>query len=96
MSTRLLESRLVTRRSFPLGGRCGRTLLRFSAVFTIALNVALVTAACGDAKPRSRMTGVAPGAAEQRSSAPQPSANAYQAGLAYAACMRAHAVHSAT
>lgn len=55
------------------------------AVCALALSVGLVAAACGGAKRSSHVT------VSARSAAP-PSANAYKAGLAYAACMRAHGV----
>ena len=66
----------------------GRTVLRLSSVCTI-VSLALVAAGArvgiaGDRGTRRR--------GEPRSGAPQPSANPYRAGLAYAACMRAHGV----
>jgi hypothetical protein len=62
-----------------------RRRLQFLSVCAITLSLGLVAAACGDAKRSSHVT------VSARSAAP-PSANPYKAGLAYAACMRAHGV----
>jgi hypothetical protein len=64
---------------------------RFS-VWIASLILALAAAGCGDAKRPSHMTVSASGRARQTSGGPHPSANPYKAGLAYAACMRAHGV----
>jgi hypothetical protein len=58
----------------------------------VTVLLGLVAAGCGDAKPGSPVTVSARSAAQQPSRAPRRSANPYKAGLAFAACMRAHGV----
>jgi hypothetical protein len=69
----------------PLIGRSPRRRLEVLSVCAITLSLGLVAASCGDAKRSSHVTVSA-------RSAPAPSTNPYKAGLAYAACMRAHGV----
>jgi hypothetical protein len=62
------------------------------SVCVITVILGLVAAGCGHTKPSSDVTVSARSAAQQTSGAPQPSADPYKAGRAFAACMRAHGV----
>ena len=65
---------------------------RLLSVCVVTVIPGLVAGGCGNAKPSSRVTVPARSAAQQPSRPPRPSANPYAAGLAFAACMRAHGV----
>jgi hypothetical protein len=71
--------------------RCRRSRPSRARLTTLLAGAALMTAACS-AAPATSAGSTAPGSADPVTSAPPGGPSAYQEGVAYAQCMRAHGV----